>query len=213
MAAEQGDPQEGGPGGRAGSAHSHPAGLDHPLGAPPVRRSRALVLVLGLAIAAAAAVATAFFGAGPARVDRAVLGEVIDTRTEPLTALAVFVTNAGSTAAMGVVAALAALLLFRARRPYDAIFIGATAAGASLLFTGLKRLLDRARPPEPDQLVGAANESLPSGHATMSAAVIGSLVVLAWTGRSVVARVAMVVAAAAWVGAVGLTRIYLGVHW
>ncbi len=196
-----------------GPGHRHPAGLDHPLAPPPVRPLRAVAVVLGLALAAAAAVTAAFAGVGPAIADRTVLGEVIDARSEPLTGVAVFVTNAGSTAVMGVLAALIALVLFRARRPYDAIFVAATAAGASLLFSGLKRLLDRARPPQPDRLVGVANESLPSGHATMAVAVLGSLVVLAWAGRSTLARVAMVAAAATWIGAVGLTRIYLGVHW
>jgi undecaprenyl-diphosphatase len=57
------------------------------------------------------------------------------------------------------------------------------------------------------------NESLPSGHATMATVVIGTLVVLAWAGRSVRARVVMTVAAVLWVGAVGATRIYLGAHW
>ena len=77
----------------------------------------------------------------------------------------------------------------------------------------LKLLLDRPRPPAADQLVAETNESLPSGHATMSVVVIGSLVVLAWAGAARAARVAMVAAAAAWIGAVGATRIYLGVHW
>jgi undecaprenyl-diphosphatase len=47
----------------------------------------------------------------------------------------------------------------------------------------------------------------------MSTVVVGTVVVLAWAGRSVLARAAMVVAAAAWIGAVGATRVYLGVHW
>ena len=64
-----------------------------------------------------------------------------------------------------------------------------------------------------DRLVTETNESLPSGHATMSMVVVGTIVVLAWAGRSALARAAMVVVAAAWVGAVGATRVYLGVHW
>jgi membrane-associated phospholipid phosphatase len=210
----------GGPGSaRHPGAPEHPAGLDRHLGhldhldAARVRSWPAVAAVLALVLAAATAVTAAFVGVGPARVDMVVLDEAVDARSGWLTALAVAVTNAGSTAVMGLLAALVVLALLRARRPHDAVFIGVTAVGASLVFTGLKRLLDRARPPLDDRLVGVGNESLPSGHATMAVAVIGSLVVLVWAGRSAAARAAIVAVAALWVAAVGLTRIYLGVHW
>jgi membrane-associated phospholipid phosphatase len=61
--------------------------------------------------------------------------------------------------------------------------------------------------------VPASSEPLPSGRATMSIVVIGTIVVLAWSGRSARGRTAMVAAAVLWVGAVGATRVYLGVHW
>ncbi len=209
---------DGEPGGGVGGAQrpgtsEHPAGLDRHLGAPRVRSWPAIAAVLALVLGAATAVTAAFVGVGPARIDMVVLDEAVDARSGWLTALAVAVTNAGSTSVMGLLAALVVLALLRARRPHDAVFVAATAAGASLVFTGLKRLLDRARPPQGDRLIGAANESLPSGHATMAVAVIGSLVVLVWAGRSATARAAIVAGAALWVGAVGLTRIYLGVHW
>jgi membrane-associated phospholipid phosphatase len=196
----------------------HPAGLDHPL-PPPDRSGRVRPLRLHvagavlLALAAVAAVATAFVGAGPALADRVVLGDAIGLRSDPLTWFAVIVTNAGSTVAMGGLAALVALWLLRSSRTPEAVYAIAVAAGAALAFNGLKQLLDRPRPPVVDQLVGVGNASLPSGHATMSAAVIGSMVVLAWSGRRTAARVAILAAALVWVVSVGLTRIYLGVHW
>jgi membrane-associated phospholipid phosphatase len=190
-----------------------PAGLDHPVQARPrpLRHHAAGAVVL--ALVAATAVATAFVGAGPALADRAVLGEAIQLRSGPVTWIVVAITYAGSTVAMGVLAALVALWLLRNSRTTDAVYVMAVAAGAALLFNALKRILDRPRPPVVDQLIGVTNESLPSGHATMSAAVIGSLVVLAWPGRRAAGRVAILAAAVLWVVAVGLTRIYLGVHW
>ena len=188
-----------------------------PAGLPPSEhRHRPLRVVAAgvlLVLLAVAGVATAFVGAGPARADAALLGESIEARSATLTALATTVTTVGNTAAMGLLATLVGLWLLRCRRGADALFVVGTMAGAATLFTGVKRLLDRPRPPIVDQLVAASNESLPSGHATMSVAVLGSLVVLAWPGRSVLARVAMVALVAGWAGAVGLTRIYLGVHW
>jgi undecaprenyl-diphosphatase len=191
----------------------HPAGLDRPVPPPAPRRWVPIAGVLGLVLAAAAAVGAAFVGVGPAAVDRIVLGEAIDARSDGLTAAAVAVTHIGSTAAMGVLAGLVVLALLWLSRPRDAVFVGAAAIGASLAFTALKRLLDRARPPLDDRLVGVGNESLPSGHATMSVAVLGALIVLLWAGLGTAARIAAVAGAALWIGAVGLTRIYLGVHW
>jgi undecaprenyl-diphosphatase len=189
-----------------------PAGLDEHLAHThrPLRTAAAGVLLMLLAVAG---VTTAFVGAGPARVDRAVLNESIEARSVGLTELATAVTTVGSTAAMGLLATAVGLWLLRRGRGFDALFVVGTMAGAATLFTGIKRLLDRPRPPSVDRLVSASNESLPSGHATMAVAVLGSLVVLAWRGRSAVARAAMVAAVACWAGAVGLTRIYLGVHW
>jgi uncharacterized protein (TIGR03382 family) len=214
--ADGGDParsdDDSGAVGRPTAAGSAPAGLDRPLG-HTYRPLRTAITAVVLALLAVAGVVAAFVGAGPARADRAVLGDAIGARSPALTTLASAITTVGSTASMGLLAVLVGLWLMRRRRPVDAVFVVGTMAGASLLFTGVKRLLDRPRPPLVDQLVSASNESLPSGHATMAVAVLGSLVVLAWHGRTTGARLAMVAAALLWAGAVGLTRVYLGVHW
>lgn len=212
MGPEHGDEPER-PDEQVADGAGHPAGLDHPLDAPRRHPLRTGSVVGGLVLAAAAAVTAAFLGIGPAVVDQGVLGGAVAVRSDVLTWLAVAVTYVGSAASMGVLAALVVLWLLRASRVHDAVFVGAAAAGASLLFTVVKRLLDRARPPLDGHMVDVTNESLPSGHATMSVAVLGSLIVLAWPGRGLAARVAMVAGATAWAGAVGLSRIYLGVHW
>ena len=190
-----------------------PAGLrGHP---PPHRRPKpgwVVALAVALVVLAVAAVWAAFSGVGPARLDSAALAESIEDRTPMRTSLAVVVTTLGSTVAMALLAvAVGAWCWWRGRRADAALAVGAM-AGASLVFRLLKMVLDRSRPPAADRLVAETNESLPSGHATMSV-VVGTIVVLAWAGRGAWARAAMVVAAAAWIGAVGATRVYLGVHW
>jgi membrane-associated phospholipid phosphatase len=191
-----------------------PAGLRGHL--PPQassRPGRVPALAVGLAVLAAAAVWAAFSGVGPARLDAALLAESIEERTPALTTLAVVVTTLGSTAAMAVLAIVVGAWCWWRGRRADAVLAVGAMAGASLVFRLLKVFFDRARPPLADHLVVETNESLPSGHATMSTVVIGTIVVLAWAGRGVLARAAMVVAAVAWIGAVGATRVYLGVHW
>jgi membrane-associated phospholipid phosphatase len=189
-----------------------PAGLrGHP--SPRPRPARVVALAVALVAVAVAAVWAAFSGVGPARLDSAALAESIEERTPNLTTLAVLVTTLGSTVAMALLAvAVGAWCWWRGRRADAVLAVGAM-AGASLVFRLLKVWLDRSRPPAADRLVAETNESLPSGHATMSIVVVGTIVVLAWAGRGAWARAAMVGAAAAWIGAVGATRVYLGVHW
>jgi membrane-associated phospholipid phosphatase len=190
-----------------------PAGLAEPLvhrEPHPLRSALAAVL---LALTAGTAVWAAFVGAGPARLDAAALGESVESRTAGLTAAAVALTEIGNTLAMGVLASVVALWCWRRGRRADAVFLVGAMGGGVLLFRGIKIWLDRPRPPAAAQVVAETNESLPSGHATMSMVVVGSLVVLAWAGRSVRGRLLMVAAAALWIGAVGATRVYLGVHW
>ncbi len=191
---------------------SPPAGLTGP--PPPTPRpGRVAWLGVALALVAGAALWAAFTGVGPARFDTAALNESIEERSAGLTTLAVVITNLGSTAAMAVLAVLVGAFCWWRGRRADAALAVVAMATASLVFTVIKRVLDRDRPPTADRLVAAANESLPSGHATMSVVVIGTVVVLAWAGLGRAARVAAVLAASAWVGAVGATRVYLGVHW
>ncbi|MGH3568865.1 MAG: phosphatase PAP2 family protein [Pseudonocardia sp.] len=190
-----------------------PAGLSGPL--PPPRRQLALhtfgVVLLGVLAAAALYVGAA--GTGPTAADAAALDESIELRSGGLTLFATVLTHAGSTASMAVLALLVALWSLYHGRRVDAALVFGAMAGASLLFRGLKLLIDRPRPPLVSRLADVASESLPSGHATMSMVVIGTLVVLAWAGLGRAARGTMVAAAAVWVGGVGATRIYLGVHW
>lgn len=194
-----------------GPDKDRPAGLNEPARIPSPRTGLGVAAVLGLA--ALVGLWAAFTGVGPARLDAAVLDGSVEARTDLLTAAAVAVTHLGSTAAMAVLAVAAGVRLWLTDRRADAVLVVGAMSGAQLVFRGLKELLDRPRPPEDGHLVHAASESLPSGHATTAIVVIGTLVVLAWPGRTPAVRSALVAAAALWVGAVGLTRIYLGVHW
>jgi membrane-associated phospholipid phosphatase len=191
-----------------------PAGLPHPPPSQPrPRPSRVAALACALVALAVVAVWAAFSGVGPARFDNAALAESIEERTPGTTTVAVLVTTLGSTAAMALLAVAVGAWCWARGRRADAVLAVGAMAGASLVFTALKNILDRGRPPVPDRLVEVTNESLPSGHATMSFVVTGTIVVLAWAGRSTLARVVLVMAAAAWIAAVGATRVYLGVHW
>lgn len=114
-----------------------------------------------------------------------------------------------------VIAAMAACWVgWRVRSFGPAVLILATVAGAALLGTALKRIVDRQRPPMDTRLVSESNMSYPSGHATATTALVAVLVLMylssgpsrrrAWAAIAVGAGVVVIMCA---------TRLYLGVHW
>ena len=110
---------------------------------------------------------------------------------------------------------LAAGLAWRWRRGSwrPLALLAGAAAGAWVVQVAVKQLVERPRPPAGLALSHATGFAFPSGHATDAAAVYGMLaVLLARSGRPA-ARVAAWAGAAALVALVGLSRLYLGVHW
>ncbi|MFE3097863.1 phosphatase PAP2 family protein [Streptomyces sp. NPDC059248] len=95
-----------------------------------------------------------------------------------------------------------------------ALWVAATVGLGSVLQQSVKAAVDRDRPKWPDPVDSAHYSSFPSGHA-MTAAVV--LVVVLWLLRRYGVRgrawaVSVILVAVSVVG-VGLTRLYLGVHW
>lgn len=107
-------------------------------------------------------------------------------------------------AGLALVGVVVVLLVARGRRR-DALFVALTLIGAATTGAVLKPLI--ALPPvDPD----GSGYSFPSGHAVRSMAVMGALVVVAWTTRW---RWAVIVAGAAVVGLVGFAVVYHEWHW
>ncbi|MFC9432263.1 phosphatase PAP2 family protein [Nocardia sp. NPDC057030] len=151
---------------------------------------------------------------GLTRIDPGWLGWVIAHRATDLTAIARVLSDAGETISMLALAAVAcAILLWRRFWP-DAVTVAIATAGAGVLVTAGKHLVGRARPPAADHLVNETNQSFPSGHSLGSIVVLGVVVAIAFTHvRASALRVALPLAAAVLVVAIGWSRLYLGVHW
>ncbi|HTK35273.1 MAG TPA: phosphatase PAP2 family protein [Caulobacteraceae bacterium] len=104
--------------------------------------------------------------------------------------------------------------LLLTRRPVDALLIAGSIGGGSLLNTALKLGLGRDRPEVVPHLVQVHNASFPSGHAMLSAVAyltIGAMLARAETSSRV--RAYLLSTAVILVVLIGLSRLYLGVHW
>jgi membrane protein DedA with SNARE-associated domain/membrane-associated phospholipid phosphatase len=108
--------------------------------------------------------------------------------------------------------AVCAVLLAARRRWTE---FGVLLAGMTLTSIGiheLKDAVDRPRPPQP--LVGTAGSSFPSGHAAHSVLYVWLAVTIVLRLRPGMTRAALVVAAGIGLTVlVGLSRVYLGVHY
>ncbi len=100
------------------------------------------------------------------------------------------------------------------RRPRSALFLaGAIASGIAVTFA-LKMGFDRPRPDPVVHGMRALSASFPSGHAATSAVVYLTLAALVARGlRRVGLRVYVVALALVLTLGIGVSRLYLGVHW
>jgi membrane-associated phospholipid phosphatase len=105
--------------------------------------------------------------------------------------------------------ALVLLLAFK-RRMREGLFAGIALAGSGLLNVAAKQFFARDRPSLWESIAPEHNYSFPSGHAMGSMTLAIVLVLLAWPTRW---RWPACVAMALFVPMVGLSRVYLGVHY
>jgi len=153
---------------------------------------------------------------GLATSDAAHLRFFTDHRPHFVLRAAHLVTDLGSVGALTLVAIGAGLLLWRRGAPLAAAAAPAFALGVAGTLAGIgKQVVDRGRPGDGLRVVANGEPSFPSGHATDSAALYLTLalIVAVFVLRRPLARVVTVAFSGVLVGAIGVTRLVLGVHW
>ncbi|MQY37331.1 hypothetical protein SRB17_53350 [Streptomyces sp. RB17] len=116
---------------------------------------------------------------------------------------------------MRLVCAAAVLwLVWRHAAWWTALWPAVTVALAAVVQQSVKRAVDRPRPVWPDPVDSARYAAFPSGHAMTATVVCGLLLwLLHRFGAGRVRRRTAVAAAVVSVLGVGVTRVWLGVHW
>lgn len=171
----------------------------------------------GLAIAALSlwsfvALAQQVFQATTLAFDQTTLLWLHNHHQNWLTLVAIAITWIGEPGILlGICLVLSGALCSR-RRWQEAIWLLLGAGGALGLNTWLKLLFSRARPSLWERVVSVDYYSFPSGHAMVSLVVYGLLtywLIRRWPQH----RWSMVAGYGGLVWAIGLSRLYLGVHW
>lgn len=124
------------------------------------------------------------------------------------------VTALGSVTILTIITVLSVGFLLALRRRSTALFVGLAVISGALLSAALKAFFFRPRPEIVPHLVEVTSASFPSGHAMNSAFVyltLAALLARSQRGRRV--RIYLISVAMILTLLVGVSRVYLGVHW
>jgi PAP2 superfamily protein len=177
------------------------------------------LLALGTAAAALLAAlmtVVAVRGGDPFGVDTALHDWVVDHRSPGWNDAFKRITDTGDDVVPALLAAGAGVLAWHQRRRW---WLGALIGFAALVIGqliryGLVSALGRPRPPEAGMVRHSDGPAMPSGHASTSALVaIGVAAALLPYCHRIATRALAIAVPAVWAVAVGLSRVYLGVHW
>lgn len=177
-------------------------------------------LVIGLAVALGAVllfvgVATLMAGGFTQRFDDAILLWMNERARDSLDPVALEITALGSGASVWMVVLVGSLFLWITRHRYSAGLLWVAAGGSSIVSSTLKFTFDRPRPQLFEWRTDYAGlSSFPSGHATTAMVVYATLayLVMRIEPSRRLRRLTLLVALLV-ILAVGVTRVYLGVHY
>lgn len=128
--------------------------------------------------------------------------------------MAADLTALGSVSVLAVIALLVGGFLVLRKKWVETALVAVAFAGALTISQTLKSVFNRERPPEEYRAAEILNASFPSGHALLSAVVfltLGAMLAQAAKGRAL--RIYVMSVAIMLTVIVGVTRVYLGVHW
>ncbi|MGI8711011.1 MAG: phosphatase PAP2 family protein [Acidimicrobiales bacterium] len=124
----------------------------------------------------------------------------------------VAVTDAAGPLVVVLVLAVAVGGLVLRGRGTSALILATSAFSSELAVAVIKHLLQRQRP-RFGAVVEASGYSLPSGHATLSVAIYGTIAIMAARATRGPTRVAILAAGLVLIAAIGVSRVLVGAHY
>ena len=147
-------------------------------------------------------------------LDQSVSNSITSNRTATWDGITHWVSLCSETLTVVVITAVAFVVLrLTLRRWREAVLLVVAVAGQTAIFVGITAVVDRGRPNVIRLDETAPTSSFPSGHTGASVALYGGLAVVAWLAAApVVVRLLSTMIAVLLPLAVGLSRMYRGMH-
>ena len=124
------------------------------------------------------------------------------------------ISGLGGAGVLGLLVVASIMFLVISNRGKTALFVALATLSGAVLTTLLKLGFDRPRPDLIPHLTHTFSTSFPSGHAMVSAVVYLTLgTLLARVVSGLWSKIYVMVIALILTGLIGLSRLYLGVHW
>lgn len=170
----------------------------------------ALILVVYIAVLAGVVGLADAVSEGELALDQAAMTQVQGWHSDSATRLFTIVTEFGGVIGVGLMTIIAAGSHWLTRHRKAALMVIISVLGALIINLTLKGIFQRERPDFWDHFVQESGYSFPSGHAMASAALAISLIFLLWRTK---ARWWVFAGGATYMTLVGVSRMYLGVHY
>ena len=146
----------------------------------------------------------------PIKIDMSILGFVHSQTSPALDKIFLFFTTIGNVEyILPITLVLLTYLLYKRRR-HSALILFFGVGGAAAANIVLKSLFHRDRPVFWQSLITETGYSFPSGHAMLSAALVLCVVAIVWRTKW---RLPTIIIGGLVVFMIGLSRLYLGVHY
>lgn len=148
------------------------------------------------------------------RFDSKIIAFIQSFESNQLTTIMKFLSFVGSTPVVIILSILILFLLYKVfKNRHELVLFVAALVGSALLNLLLKEIFERARP-DFHRLVEISGYSFPSGHAMNAFTFYGTVTFLLWRHVHVRrGRSALLLGSAIMVLGIGVSRIYVGVHY
>lgn len=174
----------------------------------------AALVVVGIYVGVGHLLTDVLAGTAVERRDRDVLVWFLHRRTDTGKTLATIGSGLGDTATKVIATLVICLILLWAlKRWYEALLAAIALVFEASVFLIVTLLVKRPRPDIPRLQGSPVNSSFPSGHVAAAMTYLALAVVIGWHTRHRWVKIGLVVLTVAITVAVGLSRLYQGMHY